>query len=339
MQDFPDLRAFHALALDERRGPFSPTLWHFPAEDGLAASQPDPNRTHEEIAQAWDDVQAAKDPTPGQVTQAWSDLVDCEMYDQLKKTKSELLQVWFPGVHINLDDIDADFGNLARATVEDRFNLVKPVLNRITHGEKDLGTNWLTRKAWEALDWSGLKKVQLKHVANDVVNGWATGPIVDSYCDTMMLAGPKPRRARRDPRDDPSLRRVPHEEEEDRHSSVQAGRLKGFHRDVRQATDEKKYEWTSSGKKGSEWTWTSDSKEGGDVVEVLIPEYLIKPEHVFTRHLAMQDSLEAEGTASDFIGEIDREVGAKTQEADILNTREARKKARLETGTTTSFSF
>lgn len=29
-------------------------------------------------------------------------MIDCEMYEELKGTDSELLQVWFPGVHINV---------------------------------------------------------------------------------------------------------------------------------------------------------------------------------------------------------------------------------------------
>ncbi|KAK8134075.1 hypothetical protein PG984_006087, partial [Apiospora sp. TS-2023a] len=366
--------AFHALALDERRGPFSPTLWHFPAEGDLAARQPVPKRTHKEIAQAWWDVQADKDATPEKISKAWSDMIDCEMYEELKGTDSELLQVWFPGVHINVgggsDDLlkeqkgdfeqiamisfawmceqvapylqlDVDLGSLARAAVADRYNLIKPVLDRIAHGEKDYGSNWLTRKGWEALDRSGLKKAQLKHVANDVVNGWATGPIVDSFSGTMTIAG--------------AVYRTPGryvEYKEKGKSPVKLGKthemihpsvkyrkekkekatppydpegLKGFRRDVRKSADPKRYEWTGSGKSGFEWTMT---KEGGDdaIPEVSIPEYLIKPEDVFSRFVAMQDTSEADDSASDFIGKIDKAVGAKTQEADILDTRTAGQK-------------
>ncbi|KAK8094390.1 hypothetical protein PG997_001075 [Apiospora hydei] len=350
--------AFHALALDERRGPFSPSLWHFPAEGDLAARQPVPKRTHEEIMKAWSDVQAAKNPADEQVSQAWSDMIDCEMYEELNGTDSELLQVWFPGVHINVgggsDDLlkewkgdfeqiamisfawmceqvapylqlDVDLRSLAEAAVEDRVTLIKPVLDRIAHGEKDFGSNWLTRKGWEALDWSGLKKAQLKHVANDVVNGWATGPIVDSFSGTMTLAGAVNRTPGRygeykekgkSPVNLGKTHEMIHPSVEYRMRKKKTATprydpegLKGFRRDVRRAADEGLYEWTGSGRSGYEWTKTGKTKEGGEAVEVLIPEYLIKPEDVFSRYVAMQDSLGVEGTASDFIGEIDKAVG------------------------------
>ncbi|KAK8077572.1 hypothetical protein PG996_003742 [Apiospora saccharicola] len=345
-------RAFYALALDERRGPFSPTLWQFPADGDLAARQPVPKRTHNKIKHALEKVQADKDSTPEQIAKAWSDMIDCEMYEELKGTDSELLQVWFPGVHINVgggsDDLlkekkgdfeqiamisfawmceqvapylqlDVDLGNLARAAVEDRCNLIKPVLDRIAHGEKDYGSNWLTRKGWEALDRSGLKKAQLKHVANDVVNGWATGPIVNSFSGTMTIAGAVYRTPGRyveykEKGKSPVKLGKSHEMV---HHSVEYRKqkkmvtppydpegLKGFQRDVRKSADPKRYEWTGSGNSG----------------------YLIKPEDVFSRYIAMQGSLEVEGTASDFIGEIDKADGAKTQEADTLDIREASKK-------------
>ncbi|KAK8025777.1 hypothetical protein PG990_003600 [Apiospora arundinis] len=373
--------AFHALALDERRRPFSPTLWHFPAKADLAASQPAPRKTHEEIHQIWENALANKNATPKQISKAWSDRIDCEMYDELHDTDSELLQVWFPGVHINvgggsddlLTDWKGDFEQIAmisfawmceqvapylqldidhlnalsKHAVEDRNNLIRPVLDRIDHGEKDYGSNWLTRKAWEALDWSGLKKAQKKHIASDVVNGWATGPIVDSYSGAMTLAGA----ADRTPGRYVEYKEGEEDEEDKKSAPVKLGPthemihpsveyrmrkkkmasppygpagLKGFRRSVRQYPDDKKYDWIAPGRRGYEWTKTKTNGGAGEV-EVLIPEYLIRPEDVFSRYVAMQGSLEVEGTASDFLGEIDKAVGAKTREADNLDARAAKK--------------
>jgi hypothetical protein len=96
-----DIRhAFHALALDEHRGPFSPTLWHFPADGDLATRKP--VGTHEEIQAAWFKVLEDRDSDKEQISAAWKALVDCETYHELTGTESELLQVWFPGVHINI---------------------------------------------------------------------------------------------------------------------------------------------------------------------------------------------------------------------------------------------
>lgn len=94
-----DIRhAFHALAVDERRRPFSPTLWQFPADEELRLKKP--AKTHDQLIQEWWNITPS---TPiEQVKAAWRSLIDCEMYEELKGTDSELLQVWFPGVHINI---------------------------------------------------------------------------------------------------------------------------------------------------------------------------------------------------------------------------------------------
>ena len=92
--------AFHALALDEHRGPFSPTLWHFPAKD--ANKKPENMKSRDVLWSEWLNVHSNKNSTEAQLQAAWSALVDREMYDQLKETDSNLLQVWFPGVHINI---------------------------------------------------------------------------------------------------------------------------------------------------------------------------------------------------------------------------------------------
>ncbi|KAK8006536.1 hypothetical protein PG991_012833 [Apiospora marii] len=242
----------------------------------------------------------ALSPSPEQVAEAWSDMIDCEMYEELKGTDSELSKIWFvcfPGPHIDVggdsDDLlkewegdfelapylqlDFDLDSLAGAAVEDRCDLIEPLLGHIAQGEKDYGTGWLTRK-----------KAQLKHVANNVANnvvhGWATGLLIGSFGGTAASAG--------------AVKRTPgwyveykekgkspirlSETHEMIHPSVEyRGRkkktttppydpdgLKGFQCDVRKSADEKRYEWTN----------TSRSKEvgDGDGVEVLILEYLIK---------------------------------------------------------------
>lgn len=102
------------MALDEHRGPFNTTLWHFPA-DGVAET-PKPKGTSAQLRAELDKLQASGAPTE-KLSQAWSDLVDAEMYEELKGSNSKLLQVWFPGVHINvgggsddlLKDKESDF--------------------------------------------------------------------------------------------------------------------------------------------------------------------------------------------------------------------------------------
>lgn len=87
------------MALDEHRGPFNTTLWHFPA-DGVAET-PKPKASSAQLRTDFDNLQASG-ATIAKLSQAWSDLVDAEMYEELKGSNSRLLQVWFPGVHINV---------------------------------------------------------------------------------------------------------------------------------------------------------------------------------------------------------------------------------------------
>jgi hypothetical protein len=208
-------------------------------------------------------------------------------------------------------ELAADLPSLAITTVEDRSNLLCPVLERIANGEKDYGSNWVTSKAWKLLDKTGLKKAQVIHIPLEVVNGWATGPIVDSCTGMMALTG--------------SDRRTPGRYHEDKtgknpakmgqtnemiHPSVKYRMLKdasykpiplsGFERSLRQSKNEG-YEWTNG--------------------EVTIPEYLIKPRDYFTRHVARQDGKITNG-AEDFIAGIDRDVGAMTSAREFLETRE-----------------
>jgi hypothetical protein len=86
--------------LDEHRTPFSPALWHYPDDEYIATRTP--KRPHAEIHNDWKRIKSDPDSTQEQISDAWDELVDCQMYDELKGTNSELQQVWFPGVHINI---------------------------------------------------------------------------------------------------------------------------------------------------------------------------------------------------------------------------------------------
>ncbi|KAJ6256141.1 hypothetical protein Dda_8976 [Drechslerella dactyloides] len=340
--------AFHALALDERRGPFSPTLWHFPLDGARGPKKP--SKSYDAILEDWWKVEADKKATEKQLSAAWGALVDCEMYDQLKGMESELQQVWFPGVHINIgggsDDplkewkadfeqialitfawmceqvspylrLEDDLGSVARSAVEDRFNLIQPVLARIREGEKDFGFHWAGSWAWKALDMTGLKKAQVRKLPDNAVNGWATGPIVDSFEGKMALAGETIRLPGRY-KDDYTGKKlksigptyefmhpcVHYRKEKDK--TYQPKGLADLIRKPKKSSD------------GFEWV----SKDGATV----IPEFVIKPTDHFTRFVAMQGG--SEDAAMDFIGTIDKTLGFQTMEADILDRRESSKKAR-----------
>ncbi|KAK7920996.1 hypothetical protein PG985_009018 [Apiospora marii] len=241
---------------------------------------------------AWQAVQADRDAAPEQVAEAWSDMIDCEMYEELKGTDSELSKIWFvcfPGPHI---DVGGDSDDLLKEWKGDFEPRLRSRQSGGSSGGRPLRPHrapaWPHRPGREGL--RGLKKAQLKHVANNVANnvvhGWATGLLIGSFGGTAASAG--------------AVKRTPgwyveykekgkspirlSETHEMIHPSVEyRGRkkktttppydpdgLKGFQCDVRKSADEKRYEWTN----------TSRSKEvgDGDGVEVLILEYLIKSE-------------------------------------------------------------
>lgn len=88
------------MALDEHRGPFNTTLWHFPANG--VASTPAPKAPVDQLREKFEKLQDSRTATEPELSKAWADLVDAEMYEELKGSDSKLLQVWFPGVHINV---------------------------------------------------------------------------------------------------------------------------------------------------------------------------------------------------------------------------------------------
>jgi hypothetical protein len=61
-----------------------------------------PETTRDELWAQWSALHQNPEASDEQKTAAWGALVDAEMYLQLRGAKSELLQVWFPGMHINI---------------------------------------------------------------------------------------------------------------------------------------------------------------------------------------------------------------------------------------------
>lgn len=106
-------RAYHALALDEHREAFSPTLWYLPEKKDI--KEKDLAKKEKEVEEAqnnWYIVAYDKKTPLGErqrlktiYNEARRDL--CRMREY-SKGQSELLQVWFPGVHINIGGGSSD---------------------------------------------------------------------------------------------------------------------------------------------------------------------------------------------------------------------------------------
>lgn len=78
--------AFHALALDEHREPFLPTLWYIPNEETFK----DEENAIEHDADDWPELKQHRAE------------IDRLLAKQRKDYPPDLYQVWFPGVHINI---------------------------------------------------------------------------------------------------------------------------------------------------------------------------------------------------------------------------------------------
>ncbi|OCL02810.1 hypothetical protein AOQ84DRAFT_303965 [Glonium stellatum] len=162
--------AFQALALDERRQAFQPTLWYLPKPSGKPKK--------------------AKKP-------------------------SELLQVWFPGVHINIgggsDDLlnkaEGDHEQMAYITWAWMLQCVSPYLAFDEHGIEETMkehaklldqiakcSDHHSPKGWVETAWSYVPSVPFlgsvtKH-EHKVDRGWGTGNFVDSFSGIMAWTNP-----------------------------------------------------------------------------------------------------------------------------------------------------
>ena len=85
---------------------------------------------------------------------------------------------------------DGSLGDLGKSAVQDRYNLLKPLLTDIQNGEeKDFGGGLLTSRIAASLDRTGIRKADVRKIPEETVSGWATGPIVDSFTGAMIAGG------------------------------------------------------------------------------------------------------------------------------------------------------
>ncbi|KAF5988433.1 hypothetical protein FCOIX_462 [Fusarium coicis] len=315
--------AYHALALDEHRAPFSPSLWHLPANKDH--HPPQPAKDVEQLWSDWEKIYKNSSATKKQLEDAWGAVVDSEMYEHLRGKKSELLQVWFPGVHINIgggnDDLltekksdleqialisfawmceqvapylqfveDGSLSELGKSAVQDRYNLLKPLLTNIQNGdEKDYGPGPLSSRIAASLDRTGIKKADVRKIPEETVSGWATGPIVDSFTGAMIAGG--------------SVDRVPGNYTKDDKGREIGDTYEMIHPCVKYRMSKipsykpkalRGFERTADGGRGYVWT------KGN----VKIPEFVVKTGDAFSRHVAEQDRSSG-GNARDFLQKID----------------------------------
>ena len=219
-----------------------------------------------------------------------------------------------------------DLNTLALSTCEDRWNLVQQVIVAAAKGEKDFNSAWGLSSVWELLDKTKLKKADAKKFSDKAINGWATGPIVDSHAGKFKALG--------------SEYRTPGHYRLKESGNVRLGATNEMmHPSIQHRLDrDDKYQPAALGrdpnnprklfkrvscladkvtKKPAHFEWTD-----GDVT---VSEYVIKPTDYFTRHVAMQDGWSEGDSASDFIGHTDLFLGADTSEARSVTTKNEHK--------------
>ncbi|KAJ3962707.1 hypothetical protein N0V92_000601 [Colletotrichum tropicale] len=241
-------------------------------------------------------------------SKAWKDFIARAVYDELKESNSELVQVWFPGVHINvgggnpniLAGDESDFEQLALISFawmcdqiklylqldnDEVYNTLSTLADREVEQRKrmiqdlrsgkDYGSNWVTQPFWKVLDFTGVYKASKKGVTED---GWALGTIVDSFTGMMKMSGSKYRTPGRYKEDNAD--KDMSETKEEIHPSVflRYESLSGYR--PKSLTGFKRFEERS--KKGSLTKVTRGWRNGN----LVIPEYVIKPDDKISRRLA-----------------------------------------------------
>ena len=74
------------------------------------------------LRENWQKLHKDDQATENQLNKAWQELVDAEMREELKGHRPTLLQVWFPGVHINIGGGSDDLLKDKRGDFERKSN-------------------------------------------------------------------------------------------------------------------------------------------------------------------------------------------------------------------------
>ncbi|KAF3805685.1 hypothetical protein GCG54_00005047 [Colletotrichum gloeosporioides] len=303
--------AFHAMAIDEHRKPFSPTLWHRSPQNQNDLQEPDQSIV--DLREGFITIlENGGDET--KKSKAWEDFIARTMYDELQGSNSELVQVWFPGVHINvgggnpniLTGDESDFErkfqvsskeigltNVKLALIsfawmcdqikpylqlndDEVYNTLSTLADREVEQRKRMIQDLRTTKPfWKVLDCTGVYKASKKGVPED---GWALGTIVDSFTGMMKMSGSKYRTPGRY-KDDNASKDMSETKEEIhpsvflRHETLSAYRPYSL-------TGFERFE--KSSKKGSPNKVMRGWRNGN----LAIPEYVIKPTDTVSRRLA-----------------------------------------------------
>ncbi|UQC81938.1 peptidoglycan binding domain-containing protein [Colletotrichum lupini] len=213
--------AYHALALDEHRQPFTPTLWRLPLKNEQCPGCHE--QPKDQLAKKFRSLlKANSKTTEEELSQAWTALIEREMADQLNGDQPELRQVWFPGGHINIgggnpgllygfpfdfeqialisftwmcdqiktfiqldDEHGYKDGKYTMSTLTDREILSRNRLIHRSRHQQPFGMSWVVQRVRLGLDYSKIYEMFFKSPLYDPEDAWATRPIVDIFAPFM----------------------------------------------------------------------------------------------------------------------------------------------------------
>ena len=216
---FPDIRhAFQALALDEHRQCFSPSVWYLPNKTATPEDVEARQKEEEQAAKEYERVlQEAKDLKAGgratddevnaaarkvnQVAKAWNKACRRRVkFENRLKLHSELKQVWFPGYHVNIgggssDTLDnvgdlEEMSNITYSWMLDRIKKYLSIDERFIIGSMREREKYLQKLNKEYETWeASVKKTKAESIKDWICHTAKTA--VSSIVHHQKLAAPE----------------------------------------------------------------------------------------------------------------------------------------------------
>lgn len=216
----------------------------------------------------------------------------------------------------------------------DRFQLIRPKINDLL---KNNSSHWLTKQVNARLAkepkndlWNDGNKTRSLNIAAEVLKGWATGPIVDSFEGDMKDAGTLTRTPGdyrdRSPGQSRAFRLGATNEEIHPSIAYRMEKLRGEYKPPALIGFTRQAKKDGNGKLGYEWV-----KD-----QIRIPEYKIRPEMPDQNAIQIRDEktgmvrddtldrferllVSGDASASAFLGHLDKDYGYNSWAALALN--------------------
>ena len=223
--------------------------------------------------------------------------------------------------------------NFVNLSVWDRFQLIRPEIDDLLNNKKD---HWLSKEVHARIatdpkndPWNDGNKTRSLNFASEILKGWATGPIIDSYEGEMKKGG--------------SLARSPGDYKDQNPGQIRAFRLGATNEQIHPTVEYRMEQLGSKYKpKALEGFNRKPRKDSTGKVtyewvkgDIRIPEYKISPEMSNEQTGSFKDdtldqferSCAVSPSAQAFLGQLDKEYGfdswaARSLDAPVESSQE-----------------